>query len=172
MEGKWTLDFNGRALKAFLQSSNRFDEIVKLEPATGRIDRQSKSNDSSLRHERIAGRCAEVGSRFLALFVDKGHLCFQVDSKQIHIDPGTRVELVRGNEQNLFRLIEDGRSILELEYAPPKLDPPLELDPTPFVSEEDFDFLLFVFNVLGDPERRILFADAHNETPLSDSRPN
>jgi hypothetical protein len=51
-------------------------------------------------------------------------------------------------------LISNGALLFSFEYNAPKLDIPLENDPTPFVEEEDFDFLLFVNNVLKDKARR------------------
>jgi len=46
-----------------------------------------------------------------------------------------------------------GNTLLQLLYKRPDLNPPLELDPTPFVEEEQFDFGVFVQSIVNDPAR-------------------
>ena len=58
--------------------------------------------------------------------------------------------------ENIYNIsiVKDDDLIFTLTYNRPRIDPPLELDPTPFVEEEDFDFCLFLLNVLSDPGRK------------------
>jgi hypothetical protein len=44
--------------------------------------------------------------------------------------------------------------LVNFRYHLPVNEVPLSIDPTPFIDEEDFDFLLFVHNVLAQDERR------------------
>jgi hypothetical protein len=52
-----------------------------------------------------------------------------------------------------FDLTKNGTALVSLKYKTPAV-PVSAFDVTPFAEDEDFDFLLFVHNVLSDPERR------------------
>jgi hypothetical protein len=51
-------------------------------------------------------------------------------------------------------------SIANVRYEAPRLEPPLEEDPTAFIEEDDFDFGLYLANMSKDQKRQIrLFAE-------------
>jgi hypothetical protein len=57
------------------------------------------------------------------------------------------------NDQVRFTLCQTGKELINESYS---LSPDIKsiaYDPTPFVEAEDFDFFLFVRNVLSDPAR-------------------
>ena len=77
---------------------------------------------------------------------------FRVDGTDFEITEETQVELARG-DFNVLTLVRNGAVHFRWVYKPPIIEPPLDMDPTPFVEEEDFDFGVFVYNVIKDTGR-------------------
>lgn len=100
----------------------------------------------------VSGMFADIGEHKLALFRhDK--MLLKVDDSIIELDEGTSA-LIEKKKQSHSLLIRTGEQmILELDYHPMVLDPPLDIDPTPFVEEEDFCFALFLYNIINDKAR-------------------
>ena len=55
--------------------------------------------------------------------------------------------------QNTFNLLSNAEGILNFNYIAPLRDLHI-FDPTPLTEGEDFDFMLFVHNVINSPDRR------------------
>lgn len=100
-----------------------------------------QSND---RHDTVADFDPQTGQLTL------------VDSCRFDLQE-TTVKWCRKRKTSVFA-IEDrsGKYVLKYEVRIP--GPPLSQDPTPFIDEEDWDFGLFISNVMSVPERRELVA--------------
>ena len=81
-------------------------------------------------------------------------LYFRAGDREFKLANDVISTLTRGDNNRVFQLIQDGNSLVIFRYLPPDHEVALEIDPTPFVEEEDFDFLLFVHKVLTEPGRR------------------
>jgi hypothetical protein len=81
-------------------------------------------------------------------------LYLEIDGQQLPLDKHI-VEVRPVNGRHLLRMLSDGRVVTELTYDLPQLNPPLSLDPTAFVEEEDFDFGLFLHNISHDLSRQM-----------------
>ena len=62
-------------------------------------------------------------------------------------------------ELNALTIKHRDAALVTIRYKPSVVGPSLESDPTPFVEREQFDFGLFIHNVLNDPKRRRLLRD-------------
>jgi hypothetical protein len=136
-----------------LQSQDKFDDLAVLEPDTGQLTWYSKEQTPDLASHPIAGHIAYLNGHMLALYRDTGVLHFRIDDNDFALTRQTRIELARG-DVNILKVVRDDVMLLEWTYKPPIIEPPLDMDPTPFVEEEDFDFGLFVYNVTKDAGRR------------------
>lgn len=146
-----------------LQSQEKFDEIAELDPNTGKVSFFSKqknprkySNMSQMR-----GWYSQLNGHLLLLYTHDGKLFLRVDEDLFELNEDTKVSLERGSSQNVLTILRYDALTYRLEYKPPVIDPPLEED---FIStgveEEDFDFCLFVHNVVNNPARRALVLQA------------
>ena len=81
-----------------------------------------------------------------------------IDDKDIILTDSIKIIYDQKNSQGniSLRIIDKigNQVITELKYTKPKIIPPLEVDPTPFVEEEDYDYGLFLSNVVDDPDRK------------------
>jgi hypothetical protein len=137
-----------------LQSQDKFDEIAVLNPSTGETNFVSKSKHPELASQTASGWYSIVDNVMCCLYRREGKLFLGVGKRTFELLDDVSSRLIRGQGSSNFQLISNGALLFSFEYNPPKLDIPLENDPTPFVEEEDFDFLLFVNNILKDKARR------------------
>ena len=136
-----------------VRSQDRYDEFAELEPATGHV-----------RHFQVAGSSADtvpssgwyslLGGQMVSLYALGGDLYLLMNGKSYHLDHGSSVEFSRQASENELTLRQNGEVLAKLRYLRPEIDPSLDEDPSGFVDEEDFDFGLFVFNVLANQDRR------------------
>jgi hypothetical protein len=64
------------------------------------------------------------------------------------------VKLLSPGDRRILRVRSATKTVLEITYDAPVIDPPLSEDMTPMVEEEDFDFGLFLANVSRDRGRQ------------------
>ena len=138
-----------------LQSHDQFDLIGRFDPSTFHIEKFSKNAQTSVQSFPIQGSFSEVEGRHTYLYRERGLLFFGLDDNLFEVTDDTIAVIERLNKNmNRFNLIQGSNILISVDYYRPKNFPPLGLDPTPFAEEEDYDFLLFVTNVLGDQGRR------------------
>jgi hypothetical protein len=138
-----------------LESYDRFDDLVELEPTTGQVRWYSKRDNPNMATLPIQGAVSQLNGHMVFLYREADVLHFRVDDIDIELTEDTRIELIRGNT-NVLTMLRGDAPIFRLEYKPYVAD---EIDKwrmylNPFIEEEDFDFGLFVYNVLKDPRRR------------------
>jgi hypothetical protein len=148
-----------------LQSAERARDFARLDPDTGRID--FFSQDGELREQMQAGssgRFSFVESALVAFYRDNRVLKLRIGDEEYVIDEGTSSRiaksrnrlvtwLTRSRRRNQFLLSQNGKTVVSLKYQAPETSN-IPFDPTPFIEEEDFDFMLFIHQVLNDSKRR------------------
>jgi|GEM_PF-2735180 len=137
-------------MKIFLQNYNEFDTIGVLDTSNGIFCEIKKKEKENI---LIKGFYSLLGSYRVLFFENEGGLFIQINGKRYLVESETRVEHKRGFCSNKFILwnqIEKYRQTIK--YPINKLDPPIE-DSFTMSEEEDFDFGLFLCNVLSDDPR-------------------
>lgn len=85
---------------------------------------------------------------------DGGVLYFRMEGQEFKLTEDVASTLVKENDLHVFQLLRNGNLLVNFKYPSMRPQIPRELDPTPFVEDEDFDFFLFVHNVLTQTGRR------------------
>lgn len=126
--------------------------FARFDPETGAFSRIPLALTLLRRPGTTAGWYVRSGRELAALFVVSGRLYFRHGKTAVEITEHSRAVLERRGRKGWLEISSGGEHVV-FEYRLPRLWPPLSEDPTPFVQEEDFDFGLFVHNVVKDPAR-------------------
>lgn len=103
----------------------------------------------------FSGHYSKINGKIIVFYRIKEKLFLRVDKVLFELDDAIEVRWKRLNDFNCFSLLRNGRQLLELIYKRPKINPSLEIDTvSSFVEEEDFDFCLFIYNVMNNSERK------------------
>lgn len=141
----------------YLQSKEEFDKIAKLNVETGEATYESKSNLTGDEKLLFSGTFAEVDSEtvFFFRYDDKLLLKIKGESFLLHDNTTTNWEIRKDNAIHaVFSIMEREKVIYEKKYRPFTSDMVIKNDLTAFVDEEDYDFFVFINNVLNSKERR------------------
>ncbi len=136
-----------------LESKDHFDQLAELDPDTGTYRFLSRKEQPELATTQSCGGYSLIDGTMVSLYRVDGVLYFRVGDQNFKLTDDVTSKLTREVNKQVFWLLEGG-PLFKFEYVPTDQDIPLSMDPTPFVEEEDFDFLLFVHNVLAEPGRR------------------
>ena len=138
-----------------LQSKDKFDEIADLNLDTGDAMFLSKASHPNLSSERPEGAYSIVDGTMCSLYRTKdGSLYLRVGEKQFKVVDQIRSTLIQFPNKNVFKLFDADNLLLEFIYPTPLPDISQDDDLTAFIEREDFDFLLFLHNILSDAGRR------------------
>jgi len=137
-----------------LESKDDFDQLTELDPNTGAYRLLSRKLQPELTTTRPSGGYSMVNGTMLSLYRRDGVLYFRAGDREFKLADDVISTLTREDNNRVFQLIQDGNSLVIFRYLPPVHEVALSIDPTPFVEEEDFDFLLFVHKVLAETGRR------------------
>lgn len=130
-----------------------FDELAEYDPVKKSITKFSRQAKSEWVPSLISGHFDYIGPKLVLLFRLNDVLYFEIDGQRMTMhDHAIDLRSVIGHRA--LRVVRDNRIVLEWTYAAPVIDPPLAVDPTPFVEEEHFDFGLFLANVSQDRSRQ------------------
>lgn len=143
----------------FVESHDRFDDVADFDPESGHLDRFSRSAPGEHGHLLagvVQGHFAQLGDKRAVLYRHGGELWLRLGERAANLDaPATEVRRVRIGETTRLVLLHGGTETASVDYLPgPHNGPPVADDPTAFAESEDWDFGLFVCNVLSDPGRR------------------
>ena len=130
-----------------------FDQLAELDLRDSSVRFLSRKQHPEL-SASVAGSFSIVNEMMVSLYRVHGGLYFRVGDQVFQVTDDTTSTLETDGKNRRFRLLERENVRVDLTYLTPELEIPLSIDPTPFVEEEDFDFLLFVHNVLTQPGRR------------------
>jgi len=148
------LDYFNVYYLMILQSKDEFDEVMELDPITGRQQLLSRKRHPEITGMRPSGGYSIVNGTIVCLYRVDSTLYFRLGEEEFKITDDATSVLVREDGYRLFQLVQNGNLLVNFRYRCPVNEIPLSTDPTPFMDEEDFDFLLFVHNVLAQDERR------------------
>ncbi len=142
-----------RGSALLIRCANSSSELAEFEPQTGKITVCSGEQLASPAPRPVRGSFARLDDHMVVLYRYEGQLHLRIDASDIELTQDTRAEFTKGS-RNRLRVVRAGLVLFALSYKPRRLQPPLDADMTPFVEEEDFDFGLFVYNVLNEQKRR------------------
>jgi hypothetical protein len=136
-------------MMTLLQSKDRFNDVYEIDLATGSYCIHDRHTITSPLH----GFAAILDGYLVALYRHEGQLHVRINRQDLLLDETTTATLNRAQTHHLMIENRAGQS-LNWEYTPPRIDPPLEDDLSACVEEEDFDFGIFVYNIINQPGRR------------------
>lgn len=141
-----------RRCAMILQSLDRYLDLGIIDE-DGRI-RYAHRGDAEMAGEPLtAGVCSSVDGVFVARYDCDSSVYARFGETIICLTDDVAAGIRPNGTQNRFSLTRGGETLFEVDYTPPVMDPPLSIDPTPFVEEEDFDIHLHIRNVVNDKAR-------------------
>jgi hypothetical protein len=141
-------------MKIILQSHDRFDDIGEFNSETGELhvlpnwDRQSECSE-----KETAGFFSELPDGPAILFRIGHDLFFTYGGKTHAVTDDVRANVVPVGSKRRFILTGNKGEMASIEYNVPGPEIPPQFDFTA-TEPEHFDFLLFVKNILENPQRR------------------
>ncbi len=159
-----------------LMSADRAQEFAEFSPAAGALRCfDAAGADQPELQAGISGRYALVDGTRVLFYREGETLKLRLGGETYEVDADVTAGYERGGAaalieqvpgrrlrkrlsrllgaENTFRLLRRGSVILTFTYAAPLRELRV-FDPTPFMDDEDFDFMLFVHNVINSAERR------------------
>ncbi len=138
-----------------LESYDRFDDLVELEPNTGQLYWYSKRDNPNMAARPVHGSFARLDTHLVFFYRQADVLHLRVDDTDIQLTDDTGIELVRGETSTLM-VVCGNVPIICLDYKSHVTD---EIDQwrmylNPFIEEEHLDFGLFVWEVMQNAEQR------------------
>lgn len=137
-----------------LQSKDEFDALMELDAITGSHRILSRKQHPEITNTPVAGGYSVVDTIPACLYRRDNALYFRLGEDECQITDDVESVLAREDGYSLFQLVRNGKLLVDFKYRSSPPEVPLRIDPTPFIEEEDFDFLLFVHNVLEQADRR------------------
>ncbi len=137
-----------------IHSHDRYRDFLQFDPATG-ASRHLFLDDVPKLEEKSCGHFAQINGHLMMLFRDDESLHLRIDRQDYVITDTTRVALERGRV-NVLSIYQGENLVDKFSYEPyhPDLVDHWRIYWTPFITKEDWDFGLYVFNVLNDTGRR------------------
>jgi hypothetical protein len=126
-------------------------EVGEFDPTSGELTVFARSSAPG---RPLSGHYTRLGNESVVFFRDHGRLHLRVGGKVFEVNEALQLDwrLVRDRESELT-VSSPGSESIRLQYASGPPGPPLSEDPTPFVSDEDWDFGLFIKNVITNQDR-------------------
>ena len=149
-----------------LQRYGKWDELVEFNVVTGLLgDIKSRNTDFKELSPPFVGFIAYLRDHIILFYCRNEILHLTLDGKNFLLDEHIliRLEQASSNQNGTYKKLlvyQDDQLIFSLDYE--LLGRMIPGDPTPFVEMEDFDFGLFLNNVLANPKRIRLLCDPTN----------
>jgi hypothetical protein len=137
-----------------LQSHDRYNDIAIFDPESGAFAIYQKSASPLNVTRPIEGHFVEIHGDTVMFYRVQDQLHLRINELDFPLSESMFVHIQTGDTYNTLIILRDNNEIFAWKYHRPRITPPLELDPTPFVDEEDFDFGLYIQNVTIDQNRR------------------
>ena len=138
-----------------LRNKKRYAELLNFGLETGErhsyIKRGSEIKDAS-------GVFSRVHQQLFGLGVQCGKIFLILDGKAIEATADINTKIENRNDDRVFSASNEQGSILEIVYKP---EASLS-DPTNMEEDEDVDILLWIHNVLSNPERMQIFQECND----------
>ncbi len=138
-----------------LQSHDTYDAFGLMNEADREMKVYSRAADPDrITADRIDGFFANVAGEMCSIFRINADLSLRIGDREFSITPDVSSIFRKEKGRHVIALLRGSETLIRFAYEPPELPVPPELDPTPSVQYEDFDFFYFVHSVLSDPGRR------------------
>ena len=144
----------------FLQNYKEFQKFCGYDEKNGEVEYYLKNEHPELNKQPKAGAFSEIDGKAVLFFRRNGTLQLTIEKDMFAINDNMHAnwELKKNCERNpptaVFSLYEKERKLKAIEYTPFLSRNIIPEDNTAFVDEEDYDFFIFIHNVLNDRERR------------------
>jgi hypothetical protein len=137
-----------------VESHDRFSDVGDFDPESG--DLLEFSRFEAAPADFPEGHYAWLGGTLAVLYRVGGALWLRIGDEARVVDPdGASVVWDRAERLSRLRLIDQSNEVAAVEYVSHTDEVvSVQEDPTAFAEAEDWDFGLFVRNVLRDKDRR------------------
>lgn len=136
-----------------IESHDRFDHLAEFDPTTGRVQEFGRATSSPGISVQTMGHYARLSGTIAVLYRLDKSLWLRIGDEARALDrKGIEVRWAHVRGRSTLELLDTGELVASVRYRPGPGGGPG--DPTPFAESEDWDFGLFVQNVLGDESRR------------------
>lgn len=138
-----------------VESHDEFGLVGDFDSATGKLVLISRDSAGALLEQPLRGHFAELGEQVAILYRhDNGRIKFRLGDFQIEPGESESVQWNPMGSMAEIKLVSAGQILASAKYQRgPDSYPGIEDDPTPFAEAEDWDFGLFVRNILSDSVR-------------------
>lgn len=138
-----------------VESHDRFDDVAEFDPETGALVEYSRATRPNPAPEAVQGHYARLFGTVTVLYRLGSSLWLRIGDEARDLDlASTEVRWDHAHGRSTLTLLEHGEPLAQVQYQPGPSGAGLDNDPTAFVEAEDWDFGLFVRNVLDDDSRR------------------
>lgn len=135
-----------------IESHERFDDLAEYDPTTGQLQEFSRATSSAASSGPPTGHYAKLSGTLAVFYRLDGSLWMRLGNEARNLDQvGNELRWEHVERHSTLELLERGTLVARVQYRPGSGGGPG--DPTPFVDSEDWDFGLFVTNVLGNEGR-------------------
>jgi hypothetical protein len=134
----------------YVESFDRFAEVGDFDAESGALntfDRSSGEGEGRL----VEGHFATLSGTPVVFYRHRGDLWLRVRDRAWRLADPSTVHWSATDDSSRLAVMESGREVAHVEYETDRKDPD---DLTAFGTDEDWDFGLFVSNVLHDQGRR------------------
>lgn len=159
-----------------LRSANRFDLVGRFDRGRGLLSEKVVRGNEAQRLP-TAGYYSHFGDDLVALYADDGTVWLRIGDEEIRAD-AVNADWSPEHSIRRLRLVHDGEVVREVSYRLPMTNSSRRstsgeaqdgvVDTTAFVEAEDFDFGLFIANVLNDPERQRVLVEEIKRDPAEE----
>jgi hypothetical protein len=141
-----------------LSRASKCRELLFLAHLSPEIEkRQIESHEK----EETNGRFEYLGSVIVAEYVFDGNIYIRVNEKTIKVSPKIGAYVIKRKKERILTITDDGCPVINVFYEIAEEWDPIN-DPTPFIDDEDFDFGLFIANIISNPNRQKVMLGATN----------
>lgn len=137
-------------MKGYLQSKDRAKDRLCIGPDELSVMQGPESTSAQI---PLVGSYSVIAGERVLFYRWRGELWLRFGSTHPISLQRVKADWSVESGQVDFKLKSDNTTVVARKYPVSRELVDLDQDPTPFVEAEDFDFLLFVRNVLSDSER-------------------
>jgi hypothetical protein len=135
--------------------------------ATECLDLNTLETVSKKKDIRTVGWYNYLDNVFSALYFNQNVFFVRFGSLSIRVDEGVAAVVKKSDGKYQFDLYRNDHLELSFKYSINSQSIPHEFDFTPFAQKEDFDWGLFICNIINNKSRRSNIIAYYEETKLS-----
>lgn len=132
----------------WLQDYDVYSRLARLDTTSGAYETFHRGEEITKSVYKTNGFFKLVDKKMISLFSFKNQLCFQNENKIVVVSGKYSANYELDDDIETFSLMKDGN--LESCVSQKKeIGQEFDSDPTPFIFEDSFNFLLFLANVIN-----------------------